>query len=151
MANLIEKMRYLSLIGIISLLLASVAASGWGAMKTAKVVMTIVTTYGQGASIADDLIELVDAFLIAVALFIFAASLYELFIGKLNLPDWMLAHNLYELKSKLSGVIVLVMAVKFLEQVIVWQNAYETLLFGLAIGIVSAVLIALSYFNPKDA
>ena len=120
-------------------------------MKTAKVVMTIVTTYGQGASIADDLIELVDAFLIAVALFIFAASLYELFIGKLNLPDWMLAHNLYELKSKLSGVIVLVMAVKFLEQVIVWQNAYETLLFGLAIGIVSAVLIALSYFNPKDA
>jgi uncharacterized membrane protein YqhA len=150
-ANLIEKMRYLSLIGIISLLLASVAASGWGAMKTAKVVMTIVTTYGQGASIADDLIELVDAFLIAVALFIFAASLYELFIGKLNLPDWMLAHNLYELKSKLSGVIVLVMAVKFLEQVIVWQNAYETLLFGLAIGIVSAVLIALSYFNPKDA
>ena len=97
MANLIEKMRYLSLVGITSLLLAAVAASGWGAMKTAKVVLTIVTTYGQGASIADDLIELVDAFLIAVALFIFAASLYELFIGKLKLPDWMLAHNLYEL------------------------------------------------------
>ena len=150
MANLIEKMRYLSLVGITSLLLAAVAASGWGAMKTAKVVLTIVTTYGQGASIADDLIELLDAFLIAVALFIFAASLYELFIGKLNLPNWMLAHNLYELKAKLSGLIVLVMAVKFLEQVIIWQNAYETLLFGLAISIVSAVLIALSYFNAQD-
>jgi len=149
-ANLIEKMRYLVLVGIASLLVAAVGATSWGAMKTAKVVMTIVITTGQGKSIADDLIELVDAFLIAVALFIFAASLYELFIGKLNLPNWMLAHNLYELKAKLSGLIVLVMAVKFLEQVIIWQNAYETLLFGLAISIVSAVLIALSYFNAQD-
>ena len=151
MANLIEKLRYLALVGITSLLVATVAATGWGAMKTVKVVMTIVLTYGQGTSIAHDLIELVDAFLIAVALFIFAVSLYELFIGKLNLPNWMLAHNWYELKAKLSGVIVLVMAVKFLEQVIIWQNAYETLLFGVAISIFSAVLIALSYFNVQDA
>jgi uncharacterized membrane protein YqhA len=40
--------------------------------------------------------------------------MYELFINKLALPDWMLAHNLHELKSKLGGVIVLVMVVKFL-------------------------------------
>ena len=52
-----------------------------------------------------------DTFLIATGLLVFSVSLYELALGELNLPDWMLAHNLHELKSKLSSIIILVMAV----------------------------------------
>jgi len=150
MAKWIERTRYLALIGVLSLLVAAGAASVWGALKTANVVITILTGYDGSSAVAAKLIELVDAFLIASALFIFAVSLYELFIGTLNLPAWMLAHNLYELKNKLGSVIVLVMAAKFLEQVLAWQNAYETLLFGIAIAVVSAALIALSYSTTKD-
>ena len=72
------------------------------------------------------LIAVVDVFLIATVLFVVAVSLYEMFIGDLKLPEWMVAHNLYELKSKLSGVIILVMAMKFLEKLVDWKAPQDT-------------------------
>jgi uncharacterized membrane protein YqhA len=150
MQTFLKTTRYLTLVGVISLLLASLAAFGWGAMKTFKVIITILISYGQDAYIAIALIEIVDSFLIATALLIFALSMYELFINKLDLPAWMLAHNLPELKAKLGGVIVLVMVVKFLEHLVEWKNAYDTLLFGLAVSVVSGALIALSHFGKEE-
>jgi len=96
------------------------------------------------------LVEVVDGFLVATILFIFAASMYELFIAEINLPDWMLAHNLHELKTKLSSVLILVMAVKFVEHLVEWKDPHSTLLFGIAIAVVSAILIAFSYLGGKD-
>ncbi len=150
MRRLFDQAKYMAIIGVISLLLAAVAAFGWGAMKTVSVIVNIVASYGQDPKIAVELIKLVDTFLIATALFIFSASMYELFINKLTLPGWMLAHNLDELKSKLGSVIVLVMAVKFLERLVDWQDPAGTLLFGIAVTIVSATLIMLGYFGKKD-
>lgn len=120
--RLLEKTRYLAIVGISSLLLASVVAFGWGAVKTVNVMTLIVTSYGQDPYIAISLVELVDSFLIAIALLILSVSMYKLFIGKLSLPDRMLAHNLHELKTKLSSLIVLVMAVKFLDHLVEWKD-----------------------------
>ncbi len=149
MARLLEKTRYLAFFGIFSLLLAALAAFGWGAVKTFNLIILIITSYGKDSFIAVSLIELVDSFLIAIALLIFSVSMYELFIDKLNLPGWMLAHNLHELKTKLSSVIVLVMAVKFLEHLVEWKNPSDSLYFAIAISLVSATLIAFSYFGEK--
>jgi len=150
MEGLFEKTKYISIVGVVSLLLASVAAFGWGAVKTANAIVVIVTSYGEDPFIAVSLIKIVDSLLIATALFVFSASMYELFINKLALPKWMLAHDLYELKDKLGGVIILVMVVKFLEKLVEWKDAYESLLFAIAIAVVSAALIALSYFHGKE-
>ena len=150
MGKLLEKTRYLAIVGVISLLLASMTAFVWGVVKTYNAVIVIATSYGKDPYIAISLIELVDSFLIATALYIFAVSMYELFIDKLALPDWMLAHNLHELKSKLGGVIILVMVVKFLEHLVEWKDPYSSLLFAIAVAVVSAALIALSHFGGKD-
>jgi uncharacterized membrane protein YqhA len=150
MGKLLEKSRYLGVIGVVSLLLASVMAFGWAAVKTVAAIIVIITSYGQDPYIAVSLIELVDGFLIATALFVFAVSMYEMFINKLALPDWMLANNLPELKDKLGGVIILVMVVKFLEHLVEWKAPIDSLLFALAVAVVSAALIALSHFGRKD-
>jgi len=150
MKKLLENIKYISLIGILALLAASIAAFGWGAAKTVKVIAIMVTSYGQNPLVAVSLMQVVDAFLIATILFVFAASMYELFIGDLTLPAWMLAHDLHELKAKLSSVIIVIMAVVFLEHVVEWKDAKAALLFGLAIALVSAALIALSHFGGKD-
>ena len=150
MQGLLEKSRYMSLIGIVSLLFASLIAFGWGAVKTVNTIINIVASYGQDPFIAVALIELVDSFLIATGLFVFAVSMYEMFIAKLALPDWMLANNLPELKEKLGGVIILVMVVKFLEHLVEWNAPYDSLLFAIAVGIVSAALIALSRFGSRE-
>ena len=149
MGKLLEKSKYLGLIGVISLLLASVAAFLWGAVKTVAAILSIVSSYGKDPYIAVSLIELVDGFLIATALFVFAVSMYEMFIAKIALPEWMLANNLPELKEKLGGVIILVMVVTFLEHLVEWQAPYDSLLFAISVAVVSAALIAMNRFSAK--
>ena len=150
MKIILEKSRYLAMVGVISLLLASVAAFAWGALRTVHVVMLVISSFGADTAITVEFIEIVDSFLIATAILIFTVSLYELFIGEINVPEWMLARNLYELKTKLSSMVVLVMGVKFLEKLLDAKNTNELLQMGTAVAIVSAVLIAFGYFGKKD-
>jgi uncharacterized membrane protein YqhA len=147
---ILERSRYLAIIGIISLLFASVAAFLWGALKTWQVIVLVISSWGTDKGIIIGFIEIVDAFLVATAILIFMLSLYELFIDKINAPEWMLAHNLYELKGKLSSMIVLVMAVKFLEKFMEGRDANDLLLTAIATTLVSGVLIAFGYFGKKD-
>ena len=150
MKFILERSKYFSLIGVVALLLATAAAFGWGTLKTVDVISLIWNSAGRDKAITVELIEIVDSFLIATALLIFAASLYELFIAKLDLPEWMLAHNLYELKAKLSSMIVLVMAVKFLEKLLDVKDPAGLMQIGFAVALMSGVLIAFSYFGKKD-
>lgn len=150
MKILLERSRYLALIGVVSLLVAALAAFIWGTIKTVNVAILIFQSAGKDAAITVELIQAVDGFLIATAILIFAVSLYKLFIGTLDLPEWMLASNLYELKVKLSSMIVLVMAVKFLEGLLKSKDPMSILQTGAAIALMSAVLIAFGYFGKKD-
>jgi uncharacterized membrane protein YqhA len=150
MKFILERSKYLALIGVIALLFAAVAAFAWGTLKTVDTIFLVLSSMGRDKAITVELIEIVDSFLIATALLIFSVSLYELFIDKLELPDWMLAHDLYDLKTKLSSMIVLVMAVKFLEKLLNVKDAKALLQIGIATALMSAVLIAFGYFGKKD-
>ena len=150
MKYVLERSKYLALIGVIALLFAAIAAFVWGTLKTVDTISLVLSSLGRDKAITVELIEIVDSFLIATALLIFSVSLYELFIDKLELPDWMLAHNLYDLKTKLSSMIVLVMAVKFLEKLLDVKDPSALLQIGAATALMSAVLIAFGYFGKKD-
>jgi uncharacterized membrane protein YqhA len=43
-----------------------------------------------------------------------------------------------------------VLAVTFLEHLMAWKDPHDTLYFGIAISLVSASLVAFSYFSDKD-
>lgn len=150
MKYILERSKYLALIGVVSLLFAAVAAFVWGTLKTVDTISLVLSSMGRDKAITVELIEIVDSFLIATALLIFSVSLYELFIDKLNLPDWMLAHDLHDLKAKLSSMIVLIMAVKFLEKLLNVKDANDLLRIGVSTALMSAVLIAFGYFGKKD-
>lgn len=150
MTRFFESSKYLSLIAVVSLLLAALAAYFWGAVKTYDTIVLIISTAGKDPFITVSLIEIVDAFLIATGLLIFSVSLYELMISHLNLPDWMLAHNLHDLKAKLSSIIVLVVVVKFVEKLVDAKDYQGIFYYALAVSVVSATLIAFSHFGKKD-
>lgn len=150
MNRILESSKYLSLIAVISLLLAALAAFFWGATKTYATIVLIVSTAGKDPFITVSLIEIMDAFLIATGLLVFSVSLYELMLGPLTLPEWMLAHNLHDLKAKLSSIIVLVVVVKFVEKLVDTKDYQGIFYYALAVGIVSATLIAFSHFGNKD-
>jgi uncharacterized membrane protein YqhA len=149
MKSLLEKSKYLVLIAVIASLAAAVAAFLWGAARAFTVIVHLVSSLGKDPMLAIDFIKLIDSFLIATALLIFSVSLYELFIEDISLPPWLVIHTLQDLKTKLTNVIVLVLAVTFLEHLVEWKDPQGTLYLGSAVALVTASLIAFGYFSEK--
>ena len=141
MKALLENSRYMVLIAVVVSLIASLAAFVWGVLRGVGIVSSLIASGGKDPLLAGSFIELMDSFLVAVALYIFAVALYELFIEDLNLPAWLVIHNLEELKGMLVNVVILVMGITFLEHLSEWEHAEETLLFGVGVSAVSGVLI----------
>ena len=150
MKRLIEKSKNLFLIAVASSLLASAAGFVWGLMKTLIVIKEFILSYGKDPFGAIALIEVMDIFLLATVLFIFAMGMYELFIESIELPEWLIINNLHDLKVKLSSVIILIMGITFLKHLVEWTDPEGTLFFGIAVAVVSASLIAFGYYGGKD-
>jgi uncharacterized membrane protein YqhA len=121
-----------------------------GVVKTGFVFVELITTYGKDPIIAAHLVEIMDVFLIAIALFMFSVGTYELFIGDIELPEWLVIRNLHDLMVKLGSVIILIMVVTFLKHLVEWRDPQGTFYFGIAAAVVSASLIAFSHFKSKD-
>jgi uncharacterized membrane protein YqhA len=150
MKSIIEKSKYLSLLAVITLLLTFALSLFWGIAQAVKAWSKIILSWGQSPDIILSILKLIDAFLVAMVLYILAASLYELFVGKVELPSKLVARSLSELKSKLSSLIVLVLVVHAVEVIfnegitgleMVWQVV--------AISLIASVLIAFSYFGAS--
>jgi uncharacterized membrane protein YqhA len=147
---LIEKSRYLSLIGVFGLLAGAMISFFYGAYKTVRTVHETVLNYASSDYKLIALFDCLDSFLVAVALLVIAIGIYDLFIGDLEVPDWMLVHNLSELKAKFGFVIVPVIAVKFLQKLLSSENALETLYYGIAVSLVSLSLTIFNYVGEKE-
>ncbi len=141
MARILENCKYVVLIAVVSLMIAAIATFGWGAVKTAGFITALIRGGNDTLAIVS-LLDVMDTFLIGTVLFIFSIGLYELFIGKLKQPEWLDIDDLGKLKAKLSDIIVLFMAIKFLDKLLQSKDYQETLLFAVSVAIVAAVLIA---------
>jgi len=150
MKTIIEKSKYLSLLAVITLLLTFALSLFWGIAQAVKAWGIIILSMGQSADVILSILKLIDAFLVAIVLYLLAASIYELFVSKVELPSKLVARSLTELKSKLSSMIVLVLAVHSVEVIFdegitglekVWQVV--------AISLIAMVLIAFSYFGAS--
>lgn len=147
---IVEKSRYLALVGVIGLLIGAVAAFYVGMEKVFKVLQTAFLHYESNNPTLYILFEILDSFLVAVALIVIAVSIYELFIDELEVPDWMLVRNLNELKAKFGIVLIPVMTVKFVQKLLQPESALETLYYGIAVALVSAALTAFNYVSEVE-
>jgi uncharacterized membrane protein YqhA len=140
MKKLLESSVQLNLIAVLASLAASLAAFAWGTYRAGYAIYHLLQDFDYPLA-AVAFVEVMDAFLIAIGLYIFAVAIYELFIGDLNLPPWLQIHDLYHLKLKLISIIVLVMGIKFLEKFAASQDADATLRYGVAFAVATAALI----------
>jgi len=100
-------------------------------------------------------VEIVDGYLLATVLLIFALGLYELFISKIDAAEEsegssnvLLIHSLDDLKSRLAKVILMILIVKFFEHAIRMKFESPIDLLYLAAGI---ALIGLSLYLSHAA
>lgn len=146
---LIEKARYLPLVSVFGMLVGAMASIYLGAMKTVKVVQTVITNSDESEPTLYVLFEALDCFLISTALIVIAIALYDLFLGNLDVPEWMFVKDLTELKAKFTFVIIPVMAVKFVQKILKYDNALDVLYYGTAIGLVAIALTVFNFFSIK--
>lgn len=122
--------RFIVVIPVLGLAASAVALVIMGAFETVRIVVEILRPESAGgASMKETLvsfIELADLFLLAVVLYIIALGLFELFIdSNLRLPAWLQFNDLDDLKYRLIGVVVVVLAVLFLGRAIQVKDAQE--------------------------
>lgn len=103
--------------------------------------------YREVTELTPKFFSVIDVFLLAMVLYIFALGLHELFISKLNVPAWLSIGTVDELKAKLASVVILFVAIAYVKLLVDWKNPVETLLFGAATSILIAVLI--QYYKAK--
>jgi uncharacterized membrane protein YqhA len=140
--------RYLVVIAVLGSLAAAAALFVYGIAETIAVIAEAVAKMevtSKGAkALALAFIEIVDLFLLGTVLPMIALGLYELFIdSELKLPDWLHIRTFDDLKNKLVGVVLVVLAVIFLGHVVAWDGSRDLLGFGIA---VAAVIAALTWF-----
>lgn len=142
--------RYLVLLPVIASFLAAIGTAVWGFVRmlsnVAHLLESLAVPAADGARQGVHMIAVLDAFLLSVVLYIFAIALYELFIGTLAVPAWLVIKNLDGLKIKLISVIIMVMAVTFVEHLVEWKDPHGTLLFGGATALVVAALVLYSRY-----
>ena len=140
--------RIAMLVPVIALSIASVALIIYGALET----WHLLTALFGGHPVTRDeaillAIEIVDLFLLATVVQVVSLGLYQLYFRQdLQLPRWLKIETLDDLKSKLVGVTITVLAVYFLGRAVVWETGVDILYLG---GAVALVIVALTWFLSK--
>lgn len=98
-----------------------------------------------------DVLTAVDAILLGTVLLVIGYGLYELFIDEdLSVPIWLQVHDLDDLKSKLIGVVVAIIAVIFVGVYVDVDRADEVISYGVGAGALVVGLAIFSYATRKD-
>ena len=112
----------------------------------------------RGDSIAH-VVEVVDGYLLATVLLIFALGLYELFISKIDQAEQsetssnvLLIHSLDDLKTRLAKVILMILIVKFFEHVIgmPFDSPLDMLYLAISIAFIGLALYLTHASERKD-
>jgi uncharacterized membrane protein YqhA len=146
--------RYIVLIAVVGTFVASLTLLVYEGLVVAEAVVRIVAkgqVSAQGAKVlAVGLIEAVDIFLIAIAVYIISLGLYALFIDDaLPLPRWLEVHDLEDLKANLVSIVIAVLAVLFLREAVAWDGERDLLEFGAVLALVIAALTLFLFLKRK--
>lgn len=146
--------RFVVLIAVVGTFAASCVLLVYEALVVAQAVLRIIgegQISPQGAKvIAIGLIEAVDIFLIAIAVYIISLGLYALFIDDaLPLPRWLEVHDLEDLKANLVSIVIAVLAVLFLREAVAWDGERDLLKFGTVLALIIAALTLFLFLKRK--
>jgi uncharacterized membrane protein YqhA len=89
--------------------------------------------------------------LLGTVLLVIGYGLYELFIdADVNVPLWLRVRDLDDLKSKLIGVVVAIIAVVFVGVFVDSNRAEEVIAYGVGAGAIVSGLAIFAYASKKN-
>ncbi len=117
------------------------------AQGSIEMVMVVIDAVMSEKYLKDTIVEVltaVDAILLGTVLLVIGYGLYELFIDtEIDVPAWLQVRDLDDLKSKLIGVVVAIIAVVFVGVFVDSNRADEVIAYGVGAG---ALVVGLAVF-----
>ncbi len=99
-----------------------------------------------------EVLTAVDAILLGTVLLVIGYGLYELFIdADIDVPLWLRVENLDDLKSKLIGVVVAIIAVVFVGVFVDTNRASEVISYGVGAGAIVTGLAIFAFATGKQS
>lgn len=151
MRNILGLTRYAVVVPAIASMIGALLLMAQGSIEMVIVVYESVTTDTYLKDTIVDVLTAVDAILLGTVLLVIGYGLYELFIDTdIKVPEWLQVRDLDDLKSKLIGVVVAIIAVVFVGVFVDSNRADEVLSYGLGAGALVAglALFALATNKP---
>ena len=150
MRRLIELSRFAVAVPAVTSIIASFVLMGIGVWEVVTSIVHLLDTTVSIKLTVVSILTAVDTFLLATVLLVIGYGLYELFVdSEVKLPEWLEIRSLDDLKTKLIGVIVAILAVVFLGALVDRGDANSVMLIGAGVGAVVVGLAAFTFATTR--
>ena len=151
MNKLLSMTRYAVVVPALASTLGALLLMAQGSTEMLMVVIHAISNELTLKESIVDVLTAVDAILLGTVLLVIGYGLYELFIdADLDVPTWLRVDDLDDLKSKLIGVVVAIIAVVFVGVFVDSNRADDVLSYGVGAGALVVGLAIFAYATQKE-
>lgn len=151
MRKILGLTRYAVVIPSIASIIGALLLMAQGSIEIVLIVRdaVLLETYLKDTIV--DVLTAVDAILLGTVLLVIGYGLYELFVDtRLEVPTWLQVRSLDDLKSKLIGVVVAIIAVVFVGVLVDTNRAADVVSYGVGAGALVAGLALFALATRKE-
>jgi len=151
MKRILGATRYAVVLPALASILGALLLMAQGSIEMIIVVFDTIFNESTLKETIVDVLTAVDAILLGTVLLVIGYGLYELFIDPdLDVPLWLRVHDLDDLKSKLIGVVVAIIAVVFVGVFVDSNRAADVISYGAGAGALILGLAVFAYATRKN-
>jgi uncharacterized membrane protein YqhA len=151
MRKILGLTRYAVIVPSIAAIIGALLLMAQGSIEIVLVIIDAVLYDAYLKDTIVDVLTAVDAILLGTVLLVIGYGLYELFVDtRLEVPTWLQVADLDDLKSKLIGVVVAIIAVVFVGVFVDTNRASDVVSYGLGAGALVAGLALFALATRKD-
>ncbi|HAA79557.1 MAG TPA: hypothetical protein DCE05_04510 [Microbacteriaceae bacterium] len=144
MRKIVGLTRYTVFVPAIAAILGALLLMAQGSIAVVFAVIDSIVSQTPLKEVIVDVLTAVDAILLGTVLLVIGYGLYELFVDtEVDVPPWLEIRDLDDLKSKLIGVVVAIIAVVFVGVLVDSTRAGDVLAYGAGAG---ALVLGLGAF-----
>ena len=151
MRKIIGLTRFAVFVPALASIVGALLLMAQGSIEMIRVFVVAVTSQVSLKETIVEVLTAVDAILLGTVLLVIGYGLYELFVDTdIKVPAWLQVKDLDDLKSKLIGVVVAIIAVVFVGVFVDANRADEVLAYGVGAGALVLGLAIFAFTTRKE-
>lgn len=151
MKRILGLTRYAVVVPAIASIIGALLLMGQGSIEMLFVVVEAISSEVTLKETIVEVLTAVDAILLGTVLLVIGYGLYELFIdADIDVPMWLRVNDLDDLKSKLIGVVVAIVAVVFVGVFVDSNRSQDVISYGVGAGALVVGLAIFAWASRKE-